>query len=148
MGQDMFLHHPMCAMMVTQVEIQEDGGNPTCSSDVDPTWTKVGTNWIMSEIINPVITILIIIKNLFMDAAVCHIVITTTPRSLTLSKIAFLLAIQLLKMSPSISARYNHHHLPPGVLPLHNIPLLLAPPGSPGENIMNSLLKFWKSRLN
>ena len=62
MGKICFLYHPMCAMMVTQVEIQEDGGNPTCSSDVDPTWTKVGTNWIMSEVINPVIIIIIIIN--------------------------------------------------------------------------------------
>ena len=84
MGKICFLHHPMCAMMVTQVEIQEDGGNPTCSSDVDPTWTKVGTNWIMSEVINPVI-IIIIIKNLLMGAAACYIVITTAPRSLSLS---------------------------------------------------------------
>ena len=45
----------------TDFEIQEDGGNPTCSSDVDPTWTKVGTNWIMSEVINPIIIIIIII---------------------------------------------------------------------------------------
>lgn len=128
-------------MMVTQVEIQEDGGNPTCSSDVDPTWTKVGTNWIMSEVINPVI-IIIIIKNLFMDAAVCQIVITNALRPLSLSNIAFLLALQWLQMSTSISSRCYHHHLPPGVLPLYNIPLLLAPLSSPGENIMNSLLKF------
>ena len=92
--------------------------------------------------------IYIIIKNLFMDAAVCHIVITTSLRPLSLSNIAFLLALQWLQMSTSISSRYYHHHLPPGVLPLYNIPLLLAPLGSPGENISNSLLKFWKLHLN
>ena len=87
----------------------------------------------MSEVINPVI-IIIIIKNLLMDAAACYIVITTATRSLSLSEIAFLLAIQW----PPISTRYYHHHVPPGVLPLYNIPLLLAPLSSPGENITDS----------
>ena len=77
-------------------------------------------------------------KNLLMDAAACYIVITTATRSLSLSEIAFLLAIQWPPMSPSISTCYYHHHLPPGVLPLYNFTLFLAPLGSPGENITDS----------